>query len=79
MRTLNLVERHDKNVWRVELFDDGSIVITSFKKRGINISHSLRYWMKVQNVPKYVAKMFREMVESHPEICRVQYRSINHG
>lgn len=66
-----LVERHEKNVWMVELFQDGSILVTSFYKRRVNCQHSLRYWMKVQNCPKYVQKMVKQMREAHPEICRV--------
>ena len=69
---MSLVERNEKNVWTVELFTDGSLVVTSFYKRRVNQQHRLRFWMKVDGVPLYVKRMVKKMRESHPEICKVR-------
>lgn len=72
MRALNLIERHQKNVWMVELFSNGSILVTSFFKRKPNQQHCLAYYQEVEVAPKYVKKMVRDMRKAHPHYAKVR-------
>lgn len=65
-----LVERWDKRNWRVELFKDGSILITGLFKKKVNQQHSLPFWMSASNLPKYVLKMVDNIREAHPVYSR---------
>jgi hypothetical protein len=65
MSKITLVESHQKNLWFVDLWSDGTIEIFSIYKRRVNVMHRLPPTMPLERslVPKYVYEMYVEAID----------------
>jgi hypothetical protein len=65
MSKVYLVESHQKNLWFVDLWSDGSIEVFSIYKRRTNVLHRLPKNMPLEKslVPKYVWRMYLDALD----------------
>jgi hypothetical protein len=65
------IERVEKGDWVVELYSNGAIYITGWIFNRGRTTAVLPKGDEVKGVPPYIARIVREIRQSHPEIWKI--------